>query len=58
MKNAPFKRTDVYLDFIGVLSTDYTKKSSTAEICEAVRAMLETNADNARRADADGVIFG
>ena len=43
MKNAPFKKTDVYLEVAGVLSADYTASSTTAEIGERVRELLENN---------------
>ncbi|MGN1116156.1 MAG: lysophospholipid acyltransferase family protein [Candidatus Ornithomonoglobus sp.] len=40
-KNAPFKRTDVYLEFAGVLSAGYIAQKGTAEISEAARSMLK-----------------
>lgn len=46
MKNGPLKRTDVYLDIIGILSAEFAAKSSTAEIGEAIRNMFEKHIDN------------
>ncbi len=41
MKNAPFRKTDVKLDFIGVISKDFVKKNNTLQISEQVRKMIE-----------------
>lgn len=40
-KNAPFKRTHVYLDFIGVLDKEYVSTHNTSQISEKVREMME-----------------
>ena len=39
-KNAPFKKTDVYLDFIGVLDKDFVSQHTTAQIGDTVFAMI------------------
>ncbi|MGN0585388.1 MAG: lysophospholipid acyltransferase family protein [Ruminococcus sp.] len=41
MKRAPFRKTDVYLDFIDVLSKDFVNKNSTVQISEQTRKMIE-----------------
>ena len=40
--NAPFTRTDVYLDFVGVLDTGFIKQHKTAQISDVVREMIES----------------
>ena len=40
-KNAPFKRTHVYLDFIGIIDKDFVASHNTAEISEKAREMIE-----------------
>lgn len=40
-KNAPFKRTHVYLDFIGIIDKEFVKNHNTAEISDRARAMIE-----------------
>lgn len=39
-KNSPFKRTDVYLDFIGVLDKDFIKQHTTVQIGETIFNMM------------------
>lgn len=39
-KNAPFKRTDVYLDFIGILDKDFVLQHTTVQIGDAVLNMM------------------
>lgn len=39
-KNAPFKRTDVYLDFIGVLDKDFVSQHTTTQIGNTVFDMI------------------
>lgn len=46
IKNGPLKRTDVYLDIIGMLSAELAAKSSTSEIGEAVKNMFEKCINN------------
>ncbi len=41
MKRAPFRRTDVNLDFIGVISKEFIKENSTVQISEQARKMIE-----------------
>lgn len=41
MKNAPFRKTKVHLDFVGVLDKEFVSKSSTAEISNRARSMME-----------------
>lgn len=41
MENAPFRKTEVYLDFIGVLDKDFVLKNNTTEISNTVRKMME-----------------
>lgn len=41
MKNAPFKRTHVDLDFIGVIDKEFVKEHNTVEISNAAREMME-----------------
>lgn len=43
MKNAPFKKTNVHIDFIGVLDADFVAENSTVIIGDKVKAMLESN---------------
>lgn len=40
MKNAPVHKTDVHLDFIGVLDKDFVNENSTLQISEKVRDMI------------------
>lgn len=40
MKNAPLRKTDVYLDFIGVLDKDFVNENTTVQISEKVRDMI------------------
>lgn len=40
-KNAPFKKTDVHIDFIGVIDADFVAGNSTAEISKKAKVMLE-----------------
>lgn len=40
-KNAPFKRTHVYLDFIGVIDKEFVATHNTAQISEKAREMIE-----------------
>lgn len=39
-KNAPWRRTDVYLEVLDVLSADYVKESTTAKMGEQIQQML------------------
>lgn len=39
-KNVPFKKTDIYLDLIGVLYVDYIKQHSCTQISEFVREII------------------
>ncbi len=41
MKNTPFKRTDVYIDILGVLDKEFVETNSTAQIGKVVREMME-----------------
>lgn len=41
MERAPFKKTEVYLDFVGVLDTEFVEKNNTAQISETVRTTME-----------------
>lgn len=41
MKNAPFKRTHVYLDFIGVIDKDVVSENNTVQLSNMAREMLE-----------------
>ena len=40
-KNFPWKRTDVYLDFIGVIGADVVKEHNTVELSNMAREMME-----------------
>ncbi|MCD7760948.1 MAG: 1-acylglycerol-3-phosphate O-acyltransferase [Clostridiales bacterium] len=40
-KNTPFRHTDVYLDFIGVLDKDFVAAHNTVEVGKRVREMME-----------------
>ena len=40
-RNAPFRKTEVYLDFIGVLDVDYVKQHSCIKISDDVKEMIE-----------------
>lgn len=40
-KNAPFKRTHVHIEFIGVLDKEFVASHNTNELSEAARAMME-----------------
>lgn len=40
-KNFPWKRTDVYLDFIGVIEADVVKEHNTVELSNMAREMME-----------------
>lgn len=42
-KNMPFKKTDVYLDFLQVLDKDFVKAHSTTELSDAARKIIEGN---------------
>lgn len=41
LKNAPFRRTHVYLDFIGTLSAEEVEACKTEQLSEKVRDMME-----------------
>ncbi len=41
MKNFPWKRTDVYLDFIGVIDKDVVAEHNTVELSGMAREMME-----------------
>lgn len=41
MKNAPFKKTEVSLEFVGTLDEEYVRHHNSAKISEAVRSMME-----------------
>lgn len=41
MKQAPFKKTVVYLDFIAVLDKEFVEKNNTVQIGEKARTMME-----------------
>ncbi len=41
MKDGPFKRTKVYLDFLSVLDKEFVKESNTAQISDAAREIME-----------------
>lgn len=40
-KNAPFRKTDVYLDFVGVLDSEYVKQHKCGQISDVVKGMME-----------------
>ena len=40
-KNFPWKKTDVYLEFIGVISADVVKEHNTVELSNMAREMME-----------------
>ena len=40
-KRAPFRKTIIYLDFIGILDKEFVEKNNTAEISQAARTMME-----------------
>lgn len=40
-KNAPFRKTDVYLDFVTVLDVDYIKQHKCGQISDAVKSIIE-----------------
>ena len=42
-KNAPFKKTDVYLDLIGVLDSEFVSNAKTEQISDAVKEMIEND---------------
>lgn len=46
MKNAPFKKTEVSLEFIGTLDEEYVRYHNSAKISEAVRSMMEKALDS------------
>lgn len=41
MKNVPFRKTDVYLDFVGVLDSEFVSGEKTEQISAKVREMME-----------------
>ena len=41
MKNMPFRRTHVYLDFIGVIGKDVVAENTTVKLSEMAREMME-----------------
>ena len=41
MKNAPFKRTHVYLDYIGVISKEVVAENTTVALSNMAREMME-----------------
>ncbi|MBQ4522231.1 MAG: 1-acyl-sn-glycerol-3-phosphate acyltransferase [Lachnospiraceae bacterium] len=41
MKHAPFKKTEVFLDFVGVLDKEFVGENNTAQISDKVRAIME-----------------
>ncbi len=43
LKNAPFKKTDVYLDFVGILDVDFVSNAKTEHISDTVKEMIENN---------------
>lgn len=45
-KNAPFKRTDVYIDLIGVLDTDFVLQHTTSQIGNTVFDMISNELHN------------
>ena len=40
-KNFPWKKTDVYLEIIGVISADVVKEHNTVELSNMAREMME-----------------
>lgn len=41
VKNAPFKKTDIYLNFIGTLDSEFVFSAKTEQISDTVREMME-----------------
>lgn len=44
-KHAPFKRTDVYLDFVEVLDKEYVISNNTSDISERARTLIQQRLD-------------
>lgn len=40
-KNAPFRKTDVYLNFVGTLDSEFVSSAKTEQISDTVREMIE-----------------
>lgn len=40
-KNAPFRKTDVYLNFVGTLDSEFVSSAKTEQISDTVRKMIE-----------------
>lgn len=57
MKRAPFRKTDVYLDFIDVISKDFVKKNNTPQISEQVRKMIETHLSQQLQSTLTGFLW-
>lgn len=43
IKNALFRKTDAYLDFVGVIGKEFVQKNSSVQISEKVREMIESH---------------